>query len=62
MPPNIPAIEEAVDVDAGLGDGCADDVGPADDLLGVDLPSLPSLPSLELTLAREEGRGDGPSL
>ena len=54
-----PNMEEAADVEAGLGDGCADDVGPADDLLGVDLPSFPSL---EETLARDGGLGDGPSL
>ena len=59
IPPNIPAIELAADVDEGLGDGWAEDVGPAEDLLGVDLPSFPSL---EETLARDGGLGDGPSL
>ena len=59
IPPNIPAIELAADVEEGLGDGWADDVGPAEDLLGVDLPSFPSL---EDTLARDGGLGDGPSL
>ena len=45
----------AADVDV-LGE--AVDVGPTDDLLGVDLPSLPSL---EETLALDGGLGDGPS-
>ena len=52
-------MDEAADVEVGLGDGWADDVGPADDLLGVDRPSFPSL---EETLARDGGLGDGPSL
>merc|ERR1719347_1136561 len=58
MPPNIPAMEAAVELDGGLGEACETDVAPADDLLGVDLPSLLSLPSRDDALARDGGRGD----
>ena len=45
--------------DVAVGRGDAVEVGPTEDLLGVDLPSLPSL---EETLARDGGLGEGPSL
>ena len=58
----MPAIEAAVELDCcGLGEACDIDVAPAEDLLGVDLPSLFSLPSLDDALALDGGRGDGPS-
>ena len=53
------AAAAAALLDDTLGDGCAVDVGPTDDLLGVDLPSFPSLDD---TLALDGGLGDGPSL
>ena len=53
IPPNIPAIEAAEDVEGALGEACGIDA--AEDLLGVDLPSLLSLPSLEEALALDGG-------
>ena len=53
IPPNIPAIEAAEDVEGALGEACGIDA--AEDLLGVDLPSLLSLPSFEEALALDGG-------
>ena len=58
IPPNMAAAAAAL-LDDTLGCDAVLSDGPTDDLLGVDLPSLPSL---EDTLALEGGLGDGPSL
>ena len=58
----MPLMAAAAELEGVLGEACDMDVAPAEDRLGVDLPSLLSLPSLDDALALDGGRGEGPSL
>ena len=58
----MPLMGAAAELEGVLGEACDMDVAPAEDRLGVDLPSLLSLPSLDDALALDGGRGEGPSL
>ena len=58
----MPLMAAAAELEGVLGEACDMDVAPAEDRLGVVLPSLLSLPALDDALAHDGGRGEGPSL